>query len=102
MNNRLHVGNLAAETTAVALAELFGRDGRKVTNVQLVMTRDWGRSRGFCFVDMATDADAAAAVTALHGATVDGRQLRVSIAHPPKSRFGGRHGGRPAGPGLRR
>ncbi|MBX3464747.1 MAG: RNA-binding protein [Planctomycetes bacterium] len=90
MNKKLHVGNLASNTTAAALTERFARDGRKVAKVSLVMSRDPGRSRGFAFVEMETDADASAALAALDGAEIDGRAMKVSTAHPPRSRFGGR------------
>jgi RNA recognition motif-containing protein len=93
-NNKLHVGNLATETTAAAITEAFQRDGRQVASVKLVMSRDPQHSRGFAFVEMATEADALATVDALHGATIDGREIRVSLAHPPKSRFGGTIGTR--------
>lgn len=89
MNTKLHVGNLATETTAAAITDAFQRDGRRVSTVALVMSRDPAHSRGFAFVEMATEADALAAVTAMDGATIDGRSVRVSLAHPPKSRFGG-------------
>lgn len=93
MNHRLHIGNLSAHTTAASLTEAFQRDGRTVARVQLVMSRDPGRSRGFAFVDMATGAEAGAAITALHGTDIDGRTVRVTIAHAPKSQFGGTVGG---------
>lgn len=94
MSKKLHVGNLASDMSASAINELFARDGRKVANVSLVMSRDVGRSRGFAFVEMETDEDASAALAALHGSEVDGRELRVTEAHPPRSRFGGRVGDR--------
>ena len=104
MNRRLHVGNLSVTTTTAALTEVFERDGRKVSSVSLVMSREPGRSRGFAFVEMETDGDAHDAVRLLHGAQCDGRELRVSVAHGPRSRFGGRIGGKPrpssAGTGL--
>ena len=93
MNNRLHIGNLSPETTAASLTEAFQRDGRTVARVQLVMSREPGRSRGFAFVDMATAEEASAALTALQGTNIDGRSARISIAHEPKSRFGGTVGG---------
>ncbi len=96
MTVKLHVGNLATETSAATLTEAFARDGRQVVSVKLVMSRDPQHSRGFAFVEMANDGDARTAVEALHGATVDGRQIRVSFAHPPKSRFGGRVGTTPS------
>lgn len=92
MTNRLHVANLAAETTADTLSTAFQQDGRQVVRVQLVMSRRPGRSRGFAFVDLATPADAMASLAAVHGSTIDGREVRVSLAHPPKSRFGGHVG----------
>ncbi|HEU4418030.1 MAG TPA: RNA-binding protein [Planctomycetota bacterium] len=95
MSKRLHVGNLSVDTTTEALTEVFQRDGRKVSRVTLVMSRDPGRSRGFAFVEMETDGDALDAVRLLHGAQCDGRELRVSMAHGPRSRFGGKLGGRP-------
>lgn len=94
MNKKLHVGNLASDMSATAITDLFARDGRKVANVSLVMSRNAGKSRGFAFVEMETDDDASAALTALHGAEVDGRELKVTVAHPPRSRFGGRVGDR--------
>ena len=95
MSTRLHVGNLSVDTTTEALTEVFQRDGRKVSSVNLVMSREPGRSRGFAFVEMETDGDALDAVRLLHGAQCDGRELRVSVAHRRKSRFGGPIGGRP-------
>ncbi|HZN37312.1 MAG TPA: RNA-binding protein [Planctomycetota bacterium] len=94
MSTRLHVGNLSVTTTTAALTEVFERDGRKVSRVNLVMSREQGRSRGFAFVEMETDGDALDAVRLLHGAQCDGRELRVSVAHKPKSRFGGTIGGK--------
>ncbi len=94
MNKKLHVGNLASDMSSTAISDLFGQDGRKVSNVSLVMSRDAGKSRGFAFVEMETDADADAALSALHGTDVDGRTLKVTQAHPPRSRFGGRVGDR--------
>lgn len=95
-NQRIHVGNLAAETTAAAVTAAFTAGGHPVARVQLVMSREPGRSRGFGFVDLADDATAStavAAVEALQGTTIDGRAVRVSLAHPPRSRFGGTLGG---------
>ena len=89
MTTKLHVGSLASETSAQAIRQAFQADGREVRSVQLVMSRDPGRSRGFAFVEMANAADAAAAVDALNGSAIDGRTVRVSHAHPPKSPFGG-------------
>lgn len=89
MSTKLHVSNLASDTTAATITLAFQRDGRHVVSVQLVPTRDPRHSRGFAFVEMGSEQDAAAAVTALNGSTIDGRHVRVAHAYPPKSRFGG-------------
>lgn len=94
MNKKLHVGNLASDMSTTAITELFAQDGRKVANVSLVMSRNAGKSRGFAFVEMETDDDARGALAALHGSEVEGRELKVTEAHPPRSRFGGRVGDR--------
>ena len=65
-----------------------------VTSAQVVMDRDTGRSKGFGFVEMGTDAEAQAAITALHGAEFGGRTLTVNEARPkPEGGFGGGGGG---------
>lgn len=89
MTTRLHIGNLCVDTTAASLEEAFQRDGRKVKKLNLVMSREPGRSRGFAFVEMETETDAQDAMRALNGSQLDGRALRVSAAHGVKSRFGG-------------
>ncbi|MFI5402367.1 MAG: RNA recognition motif domain-containing protein, partial [Planctomycetota bacterium] len=81
MSKKLFVGNLPYTTTEDALREIFSGDGRNVSRVTIVTDRDTGRSRGFAFVEMATDEEAQGAVTALNGKDFDGRQLRVDIAH---------------------
>jgi RNA recognition motif-containing protein len=93
MGKRLFVGNLSFQTTQASLEAAFGQDGRKVTSVSVVQDRDTGRSRGFAFVEMATDSDAQAAIKAMDGADVDGRQLRVNEAEERKPRGGGGGGG---------
>lgn len=97
MTTRLHVGNLPVDTTANEITAAFQQEGRMVTRVELVMSRDPGRSRGFAFVEMATADHAHAAIQALDGQVIKGRAIRVDAAHPPKSRFGGvsGHRGRP-------
>ncbi len=87
MSAKLHVGNLETQTSAVALTQAFQGDGRQVVSVQVVRSRDPKHSRGFAFVQMGSEADAAAAMQAVHGTEIDGRRVRVSIAKPPKSRF---------------
>jgi|SRR3954449_1383164 cold-inducible RNA-binding protein len=94
MNNRLYVGNLAFHTTEDTLLQMFASCGT-VTEAKLVIDRETGRSRGFAFVSMATDAEANAAIEQLNGADLDGRPLRVNIAE--ERRPGGGGGGRGGG-----
>jgi RNA recognition motif-containing protein len=79
MSNNIYVGNLAFSTNSADLRALFADHG-EVTNAQVISDRDTGRSRGFGFVEMATAADAQKAISALNGASVDGRQLNVTLA----------------------
>ena len=101
MGKRLFVGNLSFQTTEASLQAAFGQDGRKVTSVSVVQDRDTGRSRGFAFVEMATDSDAQAAIKAMDGVDVDGRALRVNEAEERKPRGGGGGGGGGGGFGGR-
>lgn len=89
MSKRLYVGNLCPTTTKATLAAAFQQDGRQVDKVELAMSREIGVSRGFGFVELATDADGEAARAALHGTVIDGHALRVEVAVERKSRFGG-------------
>lgn len=89
MSKRLFVGNLSYETTEDSLRAAFEADGRQVTDVHLVIDRETGRPRGFGFVEMATEADAEAAISALDGADVDGRNIHVNAARPRESGGGG-------------
>src|SRR5437868_2722310 len=94
MGKRLYVGNLTYGTTDAALRQMFEAHG-SVTSAQVVMDRDTGRSKGFGFVEMGTDAEAQAAITALHGAEFGGRTLTVNEARPkPEGGGGGGGGGR--------
>ncbi len=98
MNHRLHVGNLTVTTSAATITETFAKAGHTVAKVSLVMSRDPGVSRGFAFLDMASPEAATAAMTGLQGQDLDGKPMRISIAHAPKSRFGGTTGGLPVTP----
>ena len=89
MSTRLYVGNLSYSTTEEALNAAFGQDGRKVAGVQLMMDRETGRSRGFAFVDMASEDDARKAIQAMDGFELDGRRLRVNEAEERRPRPGG-------------
>lgn len=96
MTTRLYVGNLSYQTTEDTLKAEFEKDSRQVREVKLMLDRDTGQSRGFAFVEMATEADAQAAIEALNGVNLDGRDLRVNEAQERQPRGGGgggRHGG---------
>ncbi len=99
--SKLYVGNLSFDTTDEDLRELFAASGN-VTSATVVTDRDTGRSRGFGFVEMSTAAGAEAAIKALHGTTVGGRTIQVSVARPREDRprgGGGGGGGGGRGPG---
>jgi len=96
MTKKLYVGNLNYATTGDRLREVFAAHG-EVASANVVTDRDSGRSRGFGFVEMSSDAEAEAAINALNGQTVDGRPLKVAEAKPREPRReGGYHnsGGR--------
>jgi hypothetical protein len=99
MAKKLFVGNLPYSTTEDSLREMFSADGRNVSRVTIVTDRDTGRSRGFAFVEMATDEEAQAAASALNGKDMDGRALRVDIAHDKPAGGGGGGGGYRGGRG---
>ncbi|HXV70536.1 MAG TPA: RNA-binding protein [Acidimicrobiia bacterium] len=79
MATNIFVGNLPFSTGSDDLETLFARHG-SVSRAQVITDRDTGRSRGFGFVEMDDDAEAQAAIEALDGAEVDGRQIRVNVA----------------------
>ncbi len=80
MGKRLFVGNISYNASEDTLREAFSADGRTVTDVHIVMDRESGRPRGFAFVELATEADAQAAIEALDGSTLDGRPIKVNVA----------------------
>ena len=88
MGRKLYVGNLTFETTASELESLFGQFGT-VQSAQVISDRDTGRSKGFGFVEMGTDQEAQAAIAAMSGKEVDGRNLTVNEAKPREDRGGG-------------
>lgn len=96
MSTRLFVGNLSFNTSKDQLQELFAAHGG-VIEADVVMDKFSGRSRGFAFVTMETKEAADAAIKALHGQAVDGRQLTVNEARPREERPGGGGGGRRQG-----
>ena len=92
MGNKLYVGNLSFNTTETELQDLFAQAG-VVNEVVLMQDKFTGKSRGFAFVTMASDAEATTAVTQFNGKTVDGRALTVNEARPREERSGGGGGG---------
>jgi cold-inducible RNA-binding protein len=89
MGNKLFIGNLNYRTTDETLYEAFSAIGN-VESAAVITDRETGRSRGFGFVEMATEADAQAAIQQLDNTDVDGRTIRVAEANPrPDSRGGG-------------
>ena len=104
----IFVGNLDFASTEASVRSLFEPYG-SVERVNLVTDRDTGRSRGFAFVEMSDAAEADRAITALNGASLDGRSLNINEARPKPEggrSFGGggfRGGARPSnGPRQRR
>ncbi|MCL2646010.1 MAG: RNA-binding protein [Phycisphaerales bacterium] len=92
MGKKLYVGNLSYDVDNVALEQLFSQHG-KVESVQIIQDRDTGRSKGFGFVEMGSDAEAQAAITALNGQQHSGRALTVNEAKPREDRSRGTGGG---------
>ena len=97
MGKRLYVGNLSYDVDSSALEQLFSAHGT-VESAQVVSDRDTGRSKGFGFVEMSSDAEAQAAISALNGQDHRGRALTVNEAKPredrPRGGGGGGGGGR--------
>src|SRR5437016_4056568 len=90
MGRKLYVGNLSYDVTDSALEQMFAPHGT-VESAQVIMDRETGRSKGFGFVEMKTDQEAQAAITALNGQESNGRQLTVNEARP-RTEGGGRGG----------
>jgi RNA recognition motif-containing protein len=88
----LFVGNLSFSVTEQALRSLMETYG-PVERVSIMTDRDTGQPRGFAFVDMTNDADAAKAISALNGKDLEGRTLSVNEARPKTDRPGGGGGG---------
>ena len=86
--NKLYVGNLSFQTTDETLGQLFSQYGT-VGRASVVTDRETGRSRGFGFVEMSTDQEAKAAIQALDGQMVEGRNLTVNVARPREGGGGG-------------
>src|SRR5579862_7245614 len=98
MGTKLYVGNLSYDTTENDLRDLFAQAGA-VTSVNLMQDRETGRPRGFGFVEMATEADTANAISMFNGKDFKGRALTVNEARPREERGGGGGGGYRGGGG---
>jgi len=94
----LFVGNLSFQTKENELRDLFAAFG-EVTRVHIAMDRDTGRARGFAFVEMPNDAEAAKAIADLDGKDFGGRNIKVNEARPKTERGSGGGGGGPRGGG---
>ena len=98
MGRKLYVGNLPYSATEQSLREAFAASGT-VDTVNLITDRDTGQSKGFAFVEMASDREAQAATEAMNGKMLDGRQIKVNEAKPRENRGGGGGGGGGGGRG---
>jgi RNA recognition motif-containing protein len=102
MGNKLYVGNLPYSMRDEDLHQSFSQFGA-VTSAKVMMERDTGRSKGFGFVEMGSDAEAQAAINGMNGQSLGGRSVVVNEARPMEARpprsFGGGGGGRSGGYG---
>ncbi len=95
MGNKLYVGNLPYSVRDSDLEQAFGQFGA-VTSAKVMMERDTGRSKGFGFVEMGSDAEAQAAINGMNGQPLGGRSVVVNEARPMEQRprgYGGGGGG---------
>jgi cold-inducible RNA-binding protein len=90
---KLYVGNLAFSMTDESLMQLFIGKGYKVGSARIITDRETGRSRGFGFVELGPEDDAAKAIGEFNGLDIEGRALQVNEARPQESRGGGDRGG---------
>ena len=103
MGNKLYVGNLSYNIRDEDLQQAFAQYG-SVSSAKVMMDRDTGRSKGFGFVEMGSDAEAQSAINGMNGQALDGRAIVVNEARPREERpggfgGGGGGGGRPSGGG---
>jgi hypothetical protein len=92
VGNKLYVGNLAYSVRDDSLQQAFSQFGT-VTSAKVMMDRDTGRSKGFGFVEMGSDAEAQSAINGMNGQPLEGRPLVVNEARPREARPGGYGGG---------
>jgi RNA recognition motif-containing protein len=98
MGSKLYVGNLSYSVTSSDLEQLFGAHGT-VQSAEVIADRETGRSKGFGFVQMGSDQEAAAAIAAVNGKEHEGRALTVNEAKPREERPRGGGGGGGGGGG---
>jgi RNA recognition motif-containing protein len=98
MGRKLYVGNLPYSATESTLSEKFAASGT-VESCKLITDRDTGQSKGFAFIEMASNPEAQAAIDSLNGTDFDGRPMKVNEAKPQEKRSGG--GGYGGGGGNR-
>jgi RNA recognition motif-containing protein len=98
MGNKLYVGNLSYNIRDDDLQQAFAQYG-SVSSAKVMMDRDTGRSKGFGFVEMGSDAEAQSAINGMNGQALDGRAIVVNEARPREERPGGFGGGRSGGGG---
>jgi RNA recognition motif-containing protein len=92
VGNKLYVGNLAYSVRDDSLHQAFSQFGT-VTSAKVMMDRDTGRSKGFGFVEMGSDAEAQSAINGMNGQALEGRAIVVNEARPREERPGGFGGG---------
>ena len=97
MGKKLFVGGLSWDTTDDGLRQAFEQFG-EMTEAKVITDRESGRSRGFGFISYATDESAASAISAMNGAQLDGRAIKVNEAEDKGPRGGGGGGGGRGGP----
>ncbi len=100
MELKLYVGNLSYETSEDDLRTLFAQAGA-VNSVALIKDRDTGRSKGFAFVEMSTQAEAQKAISMFNAFRMNDRELAVNMARPREERSGGGFGNQRGGFGNR-
>jgi RNA recognition motif-containing protein len=93
MGSKIYVGGLPYSATEQQLSDLFAAHGA-VASARIITDKFTGQSRGFGFVEMSSDSEAQAAITALNGSEMGGRTLTVNEARPQEPRAGGGGGGR--------
>lgn len=98
MGKKLYVGNLSYSVNDDSLQQHFSEFGT-ISSAKVMMDRDSGRSKGFGFVEMSSDAEAQAAINGMNGKSVDGRGMVVNEARPMEPRTGGGGGSRGYGGG---